>query len=83
MARSFNVNGPCKPDRHYIVNLQSRLKEIGRMIADGDYFVISKARQYGKTTILHALAGHLKEEYQIVSIDFQNIESAEIGRAHV
>lgn len=77
MARSFNVNGPCKPDRHYIVNLQSRLKEIGRMIADGDYFVISKARQYGKTTILRALAGYLKEEYQIVSIDFQNIESAE------
>lgn len=77
MTRSFNVNGSCKPDRHYIVNLQSRLKEIGRMVDAGEYFVISKARQYGKTTILHALAGYLKEEYQIVSLDFQNIESAE------
>lgn len=47
------------------------------MIAAGEYFVISKARQYGKTTLLCALAEYLKEDYQVLSLDFQNIESDE------
>lgn len=77
MAKLFNVNGPCKPAKHYVVDLRLRLDEIKKMIDDGEYFVISKARQYGKTTILRALAEYLKEEYQILSLDFQNIESDE------
>ena len=77
MAKFFNVNGSCKPDRHYMVNLQSRLEEIKQMVDAGEYFVINRARQYGKTTILRALAEYFKKEYQVISLDFQNIESEE------
>jgi hypothetical protein len=48
MARSFNVSGPCRPDKHYMVDLESRLEEIRQMIDAGEYFVINRARQYGK-----------------------------------
>lgn len=77
MSKTFNVSGACNPDRHFIVDLESRLREIRSMIDRGEYFVISRARQYGKTTLLRALAGYLKEDYQVVSLDFQNIESGE------
>lgn len=77
MAKIFNVNGACNPDRHFIVDLEGRIKEIKGMIDAGEYFVINRARQYGKTTLLRALARYLKDDYQVVSLDFQNIESGE------
>lgn len=77
MTKIFNVNGACRCDRHYMVHLGSRLQQIRQMVEDGEYFVISKARQYGKTTLLHALADYLEEEYLVISLDFQNIESEE------
>ncbi len=43
MARCFNVSGPCRTDKHYMVNLLFRLEEIRQMIDDGEYFVINKA----------------------------------------
>ena len=42
-----------------MVNLESRLQEIKTIIDAGEYFTIHKARQYVKTTILHALADFL------------------------
>ena len=47
MAKIFNVTGACTPARHYMVDLESRLKEIRVMVESGEYFSISKARQYG------------------------------------
>lgn len=47
------------------------------MAEDGGYFVISRGRQYGKTTLLRALAEYFEEEYQVISLDFQNIGSDE------
>ncbi|MEY8413881.1 AAA-like domain-containing protein [Lachnospiraceae bacterium 62-26] len=82
MARSFNVSGPCRPDKHYMVDLESRLEEIRQMIDAGEYFVINRARQYGKTTILRALSEYLKREYQVLSLDFQNIESDEFSNGN-
>lgn len=79
MGKIFNVNGACRPDRHYMVNLEKRLEEIRRMIEEGQYFTINKARQYGKTTLLRALVGYLKKDYVIISLDFQNIESDEFS----
>ena len=75
MAKIFNVNGACNSDRHYMVDIQSRLEEIRTMIQDGKYFVINRARQYGKTTLLRALVNYLKDEYQIVSLDFQRMSA--------
>lgn len=75
MAKKFNVNGVCRPDFHYMVNLSSRLAAIKEMVDEGAYFTINKARQYGKTTILRALAHFLQEEYEVVSLDFQRMSS--------
>ena len=75
MAKVFNVNGACKPDRHYMVNLRPRLEEIKAMVDSGAYFTINRARQYGKTTILQALSRFLKADYEVVSLDFQRMST--------
>ncbi len=76
MRKEFNITGLCTPKKHYMVNLDHRLKQMKRMVDKGNYFVISRARQYGKTTTLAALADYLKEEYIVVFLDFQTIGSA-------
>ncbi|MCC8102743.1 MAG: AAA-like domain-containing protein [Clostridiales bacterium] len=73
MAKIFNVNGACRPDEHYMVDLTSRLMAIKKMIDAGDYFTINRGRQYGKTTTLQALAVFLKQDYIVVSLDFQKL----------
>lgn len=76
MSKSFNVTGLCIPSKHYMVSLESRVKEIKKMVDAGDYFIINRARQYGKTTTLAALAKKLKEDYFVISLDFQALGSA-------
>ncbi len=71
MCRTFNTDGYCDPQLHYMVDLSGRLEEIKSMIDAGKYFTINRARQYGKTTILTALADFLKEDYEVISMDFQ------------
>ena len=79
MGKIFNVNGACVPRLHYMVDLHSRLEEIGKMIAAGQYFTINKARQFGKTTILQALADYLKNDYVVLSLDFQRLSYADFA----
>lgn len=79
MAKVFNVNGACRPEKHYMVDLTSRLREIRAMVDDGEYFVINRARQYGKTTTLRALARFLREDYVVVSLDFQKMSAADFA----
>lgn len=71
MGRVFNVSGDCKPGLHYMVNIDDRLSQIKAMIDKGQYFTINRARQYGKTTTLHALENFLQSEYTVISLDFQ------------
>lgn len=71
MSRIFNVNGDCKPEQHYMVDLSDKLRQIRAMVDAGQYFTINRARQYGKTTVLRALGRFLKEDYCVVSLDFQ------------
>ena len=77
MAKIFNVAAVCIPEKHYMVNLDERLKKIKTMVDAGDYFTINRARQYGKTTILRALGRYLQSEYYVVSIDFQMLGAGE------
>ena len=70
-VRSFNTIGVCDPEKHYMVGLEQRLAEVKVLVDEGKYFTINRARQYGKTTTLHALAGYLNQEYFVVSMDFQ------------
>lgn len=46
------------------------------MVDAGQYFTINRARQYGKTTTLHALTKYLKTEYVVVSLDFQMMSTS-------
>ena len=75
MKKTFNSDGYCDPGLHYMVDLSSRLKEIKSMVDSEKYFTINRARQYGKTTILSALADYLKDYYEVVSLDFQTMSS--------
>lgn len=77
VAKIFNTDGYCDPELHYMVDLSGRLKEISEMVKAEKYFTINKARQYGKTTILTALADYLKYEYHVISLDFQGISHAD------
>lgn len=71
MGKIFNVNADCHLDLHYMVDLNDRLEKIKKMIDAGQYFTINRARQYGKTTTLTALAKYLREDHMVVSLDFQ------------
>lgn len=76
MGRRFNVDGICYPEEHYMVDMEDRLEEIKKLIDDGKYFVINRARQYGKTTVLGMLTRKLSHEYQIFSISFEGLGDA-------
>lgn len=71
MEKYFNITGSCNPAMHYMVNLDSRLSEIRKMIDKGEYFTINRGRQHGKTTILKALKKYLSDDYIVVDMDFQ------------
>lgn len=74
--RYFNTTGACDPARHYMVDLSSRLSAVTQMVDRGDYFTINRARQFGKTTILNALAKSLSGSYLVILTSFQRYSSA-------
>ena len=76
MGKYFNVSAACKPELHYMVDITARLRQIRAMVDAGQYFTINRARQYGKTTTLAALAGKLTEDYLVVSLDFQKFSQS-------
>lgn len=73
MVKRFNTTGICYPEEHYMVDITSRLDETAKLVDRGEYVVINRARQYGKTTTLHLLAGRLKEHYIVLSISFEGM----------
>lgn len=83
MAKKFNVSGVCYPEKHYMIDLSGRLKEIKKLVDNGDYFVINRARQYGKTTTLRALGKYLQSDYVVISMSFQKMSSAKFRDEYV
>ena len=71
--KRFNTTSICIPEKHYMVDLSERVREIKRFVDDGKYFTINRARQYGKTTTLVELKKALSAEYDVLFLDFQNI----------
>jgi len=71
--REFNVTGVCVPNMHYMVDISNKMEQIKALIDKRDYFTINRARQYGKTTTLHALKNMLDDEYVIVSLTFEGL----------
>ena len=74
MRKYFNTTGLCYPKEHYMVDMKERLEAIRKMVDRGEYFAINRARQYGKTTMLHLLAEKLMPDYAVFSIGFEGIE---------
>ena len=77
MSRIFNISADCKPNLHYMVDINGLLLKIKEYIDRGDYFTMNRARQYGKTTTLKALAKFLSKEYVVMSLDFQRLSSSD------
>ncbi len=73
--KRFNTTAVCIPSKHYMVDLSQRVEEIKELVDAGRYFTINRARQYGKTTTLTALKGVLKNEYTVLSLDFQKLDN--------
>ncbi|HLP61071.1 MAG TPA: AAA family ATPase, partial [Candidatus Deferrimicrobium sp.] len=75
MKKRFNITGACIPERHYMVDISGKINEIFKMVEQGDYFVINRPRQYGKTTTIYTLNRLLKtfEEYFPINTSFEGI----------
>lgn len=73
MKKVFNTTGLCIKEYHYMVDI-TRTVEIIRQMADrGEYFVINRARQFGKTTTLHVLKQVLMQDYAVISISLEGV----------
>ncbi|MBQ4407223.1 MAG: AAA-like domain-containing protein [Bacteroidales bacterium] len=77
--KEFNTTGICYPYKHYMVNIDSRIDEIEKAVAKGEYITINRGRQYGKTTTLYHLAEKLQENYVVFSLSFERMGEAEFG----
>ena len=75
MSRWFNIAGPCKADKHYMLSPTSRLPDLEQLIEQESYFVIHAPRQTGKTTAMLALAKQLTESGRYAAV----MVSAEVG----
>lgn len=72
MSIKFNVNGTCFPGDHYMVDITGKFNQVVKLIENGEYFTISRPRQYGKTTMLEMLFSNLpKEKYLPVFLSFE------------
>lgn len=79
MFKKFCTTGPCDASIHYMVNIDDKLVQIKKMIDQGDYFVINRSRQYGKTTTLLNLVDFISSEYEVIFIDFQGFAKGDFS----
>ena len=75
MAKRFNITGLCFPDQHYMADVSKKLAKTIDMIEFGDYFIINRPRQYGKTTTLYTLADTLEKrgDYFVINTSFEGV----------
>lgn len=69
--RKFNTEAICVPELHYMVDTTAKINQIEKLIAQGNYFTINRARQYGKTTMMYSLCRKLKDEYLVLNLSFE------------
>ncbi len=75
MAKKFNITGNCIAEQHYMADVSKKLEKVYGMVESGDYFIINRPRQYGKTTTLFSIADkYIKtNDYAVFSISFEGI----------
>jgi hypothetical protein len=81
MPKKFNITGLCLPARHYMADISEKLAQVLALVEEGEYFAISRPRQYGKTTMLTSIARALQqsEQYLVFSISFEGLGSTEFS----
>ncbi len=75
MKKFFNDTGACFPEEHYMVDISNKIKRMFEMLDRGNYFVINRPRQYGKTTLIGILNRFLKSQNDFfpIKISFEGI----------
>ncbi len=74
MNKKFNDTGLCVPNKHYMVDTTYQLKKTIALIEDGEYFIINRPRQFGKTTTISLLEkSPLLADYLILRMSFEGI----------
>jgi hypothetical protein len=74
ISKWFNITGLCVPAKHYMVDIDAKIETIIReYIEPGEYFVINRARQYGKTTTLSRLQHALIDKYLVLRASFEGL----------
>jgi hypothetical protein len=75
MAKKFNITGLCLPDRHYMADVSRKMQGTMSMIDTGEYFIINRPRQYGKTTTLYNLVDALEKtgDYIVFNTSFEGV----------
>jgi hypothetical protein len=77
VKKRFNVTGPCIPGRDYMVDTTPLIQTIIRdYVEKGKYFVINRARQYGKTTTLFRIGDAISPRTYTISLSFEGIGNA-------
>ena len=78
MKKKFNITGLCFAEQHYMANVSKKLDQVMAMVEDGEYFIINRPRQYGKTTTLYSLSDRLTEQgdYSVFNMSFEGIGNA-------
>ena len=75
MKKEFNTAGKCISANHYMADVSNKLTQALNMVEKGNYFIINRPRQYGKTTTLYTLAEKLRktEVYIVLNTSFEGI----------
>lgn len=71
--KRFNTAGTCRPEVHYMVNIDRQVEAAAKLVRQGDYFCINRGRQYGKTTTLRSLKRTLEDDgYSVFYISLES-----------
>ncbi|QTA78905.1 AAA ATPase-like domain-containing protein, GxxExxY domain-containing [Desulfonema limicola] len=60
-----------------MVDISGKIEQIFQLVKSGEYFVVNRPRQFGKTTTLMLLSRYLnmKDDYLALNISFEDIDS--------
>ena len=75
MKKKFTITGKCIPSQNYMADVSRQLRQTLDMVEIGEYFIINRPRQYGKTTTLFSLADRLRAQgdYIVFTMSFGGI----------
>jgi AAA-like domain len=75
MSKEFNVTGKCIAAKHYMADVSAKMADTVKLVEKGDYFIINRPRQYGKTTTLYGLADALRKKgnYIVFNVSFEGM----------